>query len=101
MLWTTRVRETVTRHVPYGSLFRRFFLLCLEYTFTVDLHRELRGSPVTSSQCCSISRCRSEWSAKRLQVIRICSSGISKQILKKVTKRRTISGSELTNRAVL
>lgn len=35
MLWTTRVRETVTRHVPYGSLFWRFFLPVLR----IHIHR--------------------------------------------------------------
>lgn len=45
MLCTTLVRETQTRHVPYGSMFTRFRLLESEYTLTTDLHNDRRVSP--------------------------------------------------------
>ena len=43
MVWTMRVLCTASRHVPYGSLFCRFFWLYFEYVLTIDLRRQFGG----------------------------------------------------------
>src|SRR5215208_5646689 len=94
MCLTIAVRLTTTRHVPYGKRFRRFFSLYFEYVLTIDLLRLVRGSSSCSSQNCSISCCRARWSANRLHVTRIVSSGTSKYVRRKRVKKRSTSGSE-------
>src|SRR6266542_2768495 len=45
IVWTILVLLTVSLHVPWGSLFRRFFWLYFEYVFTTDFPR--RAEPAT------------------------------------------------------
>src|SRR5438046_3113647 len=92
-----RVLCTLTSHVPYGSLFLRFFWLYFEYTFTCDVRSDEGGRPSRSSQRRSISRRRSRWSANRLQRIVIASEGTPNSVRRKSTKHTSKSTSELTS----